>query len=138
VTSGIHDRFVEAMQARMRSLEIAHVLDASTQIGPVVDAKQLEQDERYIELARNEGGSVFGGARATSATLCRRECRIAAADAPANPSVRSPIKQLRASGIVPARAATSERATSTSRPDRHAPQARHSPHAGSAASTAAR
>ena len=68
MTSGIHDRFVEAMQARMRSLKIGNALDASTQIGPVVDAKQLEQDERYIELARAEGGSVFGGDRVPSAT----------------------------------------------------------------------
>jgi aldehyde dehydrogenase (NAD+) len=68
VTSGIHDRFVEAMLARMRSLKIGNALDASTQIGPIVDAKQLEQDERYIELARTEGGSVFGGGRVPSAT----------------------------------------------------------------------
>jgi aldehyde dehydrogenase (NAD+) len=68
VTSGIHDRFVEAMQARMRNLKVGNALDASTQIGPVIDAKQLEQDERYIELARTEGGSVFGGERVTSST----------------------------------------------------------------------
>ncbi|KXV03230.1 hypothetical protein CR51_18795 [Caballeronia megalochromosomata] len=37
---------------------LVNTMRLSTQIGPVVDAKQLEQDERYIELARTEGGSV--------------------------------------------------------------------------------
>ncbi|MHA6880043.1 aldehyde dehydrogenase family protein [Ralstonia pseudosolanacearum] len=68
VTAGIHDRFVEAMQARMRGLKVGNALEASTQIGPVVDARQLAQDERYIELARSEGGSVFGGHRVEAAT----------------------------------------------------------------------
>lgn len=68
VTAGIHDRFVEAMQSRMSTLRVGHALDPKTQIGPVVDASQLAQDERYIEIARCEGGSVFGGNRVETAT----------------------------------------------------------------------
>ncbi|RDU95863.1 aldehyde dehydrogenase family protein [Trinickia dinghuensis] len=68
VTAGIHDRFVETMQARMRRLKVGNALDPSTQIGPVVDATQLAQDERYIDIARSEGGSVFGGQRLMAAT----------------------------------------------------------------------
>jgi acyl-CoA reductase-like NAD-dependent aldehyde dehydrogenase len=68
VGGGIHDSFVEAMHARMRVLKVGNPLDSQTQIGPVVDARQLAQDERYIRLAGREGGSVFGGARVDADT----------------------------------------------------------------------
>jgi aldehyde dehydrogenase (NAD+) len=68
VCSGIHDAFVDAMHARMSVLKVGSALDSQTQIGPVVDARQLAQDERYIQVARREGGNVFGGARVDAAT----------------------------------------------------------------------
>ncbi|MDR5749012.1 aldehyde dehydrogenase family protein [Caballeronia sp. LZ029] len=68
VGSGIHDEFVEAMHARMSVLKVGNPLDSQTQIGPVVDARQLAQDEHYIRLAKREGGSVFGGARVDADT----------------------------------------------------------------------
>ena len=68
VTEGIHDRFVEAMKARMVTLKIGDALAAETHIGPVVDAKQLQQDEDYIRIAREEGGEVFGGERVPGAS----------------------------------------------------------------------
>lgn len=68
VTRGIHDRFIQAMQARISALRVGHALDPVTQIGPVVDAKQLEQDERYLNIAREEGGIVFGGDRVDAPT----------------------------------------------------------------------
>ncbi|SDI56301.1 aldehyde dehydrogenase (NAD+) [Paraburkholderia steynii] len=63
VTEGIHDRFVEAMKTRMQALKVGDALAEGTHIGPVVDEKQLQQDERYIAIAREEGGTVFGGER---------------------------------------------------------------------------
>lgn len=63
VTEGIHDRFVEAMKTRMQALKVGDALADGMHIGPVVDEKQLEQDERYIAIAREEGGTVFGGER---------------------------------------------------------------------------
>ena len=63
VTEGIYDRFIAAMQARMRQLVVGDALEAATQIGPVVDERQLAQDERYLDIAREEGGEVFGGER---------------------------------------------------------------------------
>ena len=68
VTGGIHDRFVAAMKARIEKLRVGDALDETTQIGPVVDERQLEQDERYIGIAREEGGTVFGGERVKGAT----------------------------------------------------------------------
>ncbi len=64
VTEGIHDRFVEAMTARLQGLTIDNALKAGTHIGPVVDASQMKQDEDYIEIGRKEGARlVFGGER---------------------------------------------------------------------------
>lgn len=63
VTANIHDRFVDAMRTRMAALRVGDALAPDTQIGPVVDARQLEQDQRYIAIAREEGGTVFGGER---------------------------------------------------------------------------
>ncbi|TIT28305.1 MAG: aldehyde dehydrogenase family protein, partial [Mesorhizobium sp.] len=64
VTDGIHDRFVAALKERMEKLVIGDALDAKTQIGPVVDATQLKQDEDYIAIGRQEGAELaFGGER---------------------------------------------------------------------------
>jgi aldehyde dehydrogenase (NAD+) len=63
VTEGIHDRFVAALTDRMQALTVGHALEAGTQIGPVVDARQLDQDLDYVRIARQEGGEVIGGER---------------------------------------------------------------------------
>jgi aldehyde dehydrogenase (NAD+) len=61
VTEGIHDRFVEAMAERARSLRVGDALDPETQIGPAVSESQLEQNLRYVGIARDEGGKVLTG-----------------------------------------------------------------------------
>lgn len=64
VTEGIHDRFVEALVEATRNLVVDDALKQGTQIGPVVDEKQLEQDLRYLEIGRAEGAKlVCGGER---------------------------------------------------------------------------
>jgi len=61
VTEGIHDRFVERMVERMKALRIDDALKAGTDIGPVVDQSQLEQDLDYIRVAQTEGGRLVAG-----------------------------------------------------------------------------
>jgi alpha-ketoglutaric semialdehyde dehydrogenase len=63
VTAGIHDRFVERLTARLKTLVVGHALKAGTQMGPVVDERQLAQDLRYVDIAAQEGGTVIGGER---------------------------------------------------------------------------
>ncbi len=68
VTEGIHDRFVQAMVERMKSLKVDDALTPGTDIGPVIDEAQLEKDLQYIELGKKEGGKLlFGGERLTRA-----------------------------------------------------------------------
>jgi aldehyde dehydrogenase (NAD+) len=64
VTAGIHDAFVDAMVEAMKALKVGHALEDGTQIGPVVDGSQLEQDEGYLEIGQAEGAEVaWGGER---------------------------------------------------------------------------
>ena len=69
VTAGIHDRFVNALVEQMKALRIDDALKADTQIGPVVDQSQLDQDLSYVDVAQKEGGKLAaGGVRLTRAT----------------------------------------------------------------------
>jgi aldehyde dehydrogenase (NAD+) len=61
VTERIHDRFVEALAERARSLRVGDALDPNTQIGPAVSEGQLEQNLRYVGIARDEGGKILTG-----------------------------------------------------------------------------
>jgi acyl-CoA reductase-like NAD-dependent aldehyde dehydrogenase len=61
VTEGIHDRFVQALAERARSLRVGDALDPNTQIGPAVSESQLEQNLRYVDIARDEGGKILTG-----------------------------------------------------------------------------
>jgi alpha-ketoglutaric semialdehyde dehydrogenase len=69
VTEGIHDRFVRGLVDKLKTLKIDDALKEGTDIGPVVDTSQLEQDLRYIELGKKEGAKLAaGGARLKRAT----------------------------------------------------------------------
>lgn len=69
VQSGIHDAFVDRLIQRMQTLNVGHALNAATHIGPVVDQRQLNNNLRYVDIARNEGAQlVQGGARVERAT----------------------------------------------------------------------
>jgi len=69
VTEGIHDRFVAAMIERMKALVIDDALKPGVEIGPVVDARQLEKDLEYVAIGQREGARlVCGGARLTRET----------------------------------------------------------------------
>ena len=51
------DAFVEATEA----IQIGDPLGESTQVGPMVSAKQRENVEAYIDVARREGGRILCG-----------------------------------------------------------------------------
>lgn len=66
VTDGIYQRFVDELTARTAALRVGHALKEGTQIGPVVDANQLEQDLSYVSIGRDEGATLAcGGDRLT-------------------------------------------------------------------------
>ncbi len=68
VTAGIHDRFVAGMTEKLKSLKVDDALATGTDIGPVVDQSQLDQDLAYVEAGKAEGAHLaVGGERLTRA-----------------------------------------------------------------------
>ncbi|MES1150319.1 MAG: aldehyde dehydrogenase family protein, partial [Dongia sp.] len=61
VQQGIHDKFIAAMIERLKKTKIDNALEAGTEIGPVVDQRQLDQDLSYIDIAQKEGAKLAWG-----------------------------------------------------------------------------
>jgi len=69
VTEGIHDRFVTALGERLATLRVDNALAPGTEIGPVAQQPQLDQDLEYIGIGQREGARLAqGGDRLTRAT----------------------------------------------------------------------
>jgi aldehyde dehydrogenase (NAD+) len=69
VTEGIHGRFVAAMIDRMKTLVVDDALKPGTEIGPVVDERQLAKNEEYLGIGKSEGAALaWGGDRLTRET----------------------------------------------------------------------
>ncbi|MET0314969.1 MAG: aldehyde dehydrogenase family protein [Hansschlegelia sp.] len=66
----IYDEFVRRVSAYARSLKVGPGVDPSTQIGPVVNAAQLERVAGYLEIGAQEGAvTSAGGKRLTDGAL---------------------------------------------------------------------
>jgi aldehyde dehydrogenase (NAD+) len=64
VTRGIHDRFVDALAGRVRTLRVGSPLDAQTQMGPVVGQQQLDKVLEYVAIGKSEGArAIVAGER---------------------------------------------------------------------------
>ena len=74
VHEAVFDAFVEKMTAATAAMKVGHALEEGTKIGPVVSALQLESNQSYIRLAKEEGAQhVFGGEILPGEDiLCRR------------------------------------------------------------------
>ena len=67
VERAIYDAFVERFVAATRQLRIGDPLDPATDVGALISQAHLEKVTGYIELARQEGGTIAcGGARVGS------------------------------------------------------------------------
>lgn len=61
VTHGIVSRFTQALTEAVSKLKVGHALTPSTEIGPVVDVTQLEQDLDYVRIGKEEGADLATG-----------------------------------------------------------------------------
>ena len=69
VTPGIHDQFVDQCVKAVTGLKVGGALEEDTQIGPVIDELQLQQDLDYIAVGQEEGASLaVGGERLQRST----------------------------------------------------------------------
>ncbi len=64
VTDGIHDKFVAAVVERMKKLVVDDALKPGTEVGPVIDERQLGKNLEYVEIGQKEGAKLaYGGER---------------------------------------------------------------------------
>jgi aldehyde dehydrogenase (NAD+) len=59
--AGIHDRFVEALQAEALKWRAGDGADPQTTMGPVVSHGQFQSNVEFLDAARNDGASSSGG-----------------------------------------------------------------------------
>lgn len=62
VTRGIHDAFVDRLLDRVAKFKVGHALAPDTDLGPVANQPQFDQNLGFVARARAEGAEVaFGG-----------------------------------------------------------------------------
>lgn len=66
IQSGIKDRFLAALKARVKNLKVGHPLDPATEVGPLVHTTHYEKVLSYVDAAIEDGATVaVGGKRIT-------------------------------------------------------------------------
>jgi acyl-CoA reductase-like NAD-dependent aldehyde dehydrogenase len=62
VAAAVHDKFVERLIERTRTISIGDPLDPATDLGPVISAKARDRILRYIDSGQAEGATLaYGG-----------------------------------------------------------------------------
>ena len=61
VEKAVYEPLVEKLVAKTRKLKVGNGLDPGVDIGPAVDANQLETDLKYIEIGKKEGAELLCG-----------------------------------------------------------------------------
>ncbi len=68
----IHDKFIEMLVRRVERLRIGNGNDAGIDIGPVINAEQMQRILDYIELGKKESATcIIGGTRLTENGLAK-------------------------------------------------------------------
>jgi aldehyde dehydrogenase (NAD+) len=66
IERAIYEPLVEILVAKTRKMKVGNGLEPGIDMGPAVDASQLETDLKYIEIAKQEGAKLLcGGNRLT-------------------------------------------------------------------------
>lgn len=63
VERSIQDRFVDEFVAATRKLRIGDPSDETTDVGALISAAHLEKVSGYVDLAKQEGGTIVAGGR---------------------------------------------------------------------------
>jgi aldehyde dehydrogenase (NAD+) len=69
VERSVVDPLLERLEARTRALRLGPGLEASTDVGPLINAGAVDKVGAYVEIGRAEGELVTGGRRAVDAPL---------------------------------------------------------------------
>jgi betaine-aldehyde dehydrogenase len=61
VERSIHDRFVGELVSRAMAIKVGDPLDAESEMGPLVNRRQLETVEKYVAIGKEEGATLATG-----------------------------------------------------------------------------
>ncbi|MGY0219067.1 5-carboxymethyl-2-hydroxymuconate semialdehyde dehydrogenase [Endozoicomonadaceae bacterium StTr2] len=61
IQSGIRDRFMEALEQRVRNLQVGHPLDPATEVGPLVHTGHFDKVMSYMDIAKADGATIAVG-----------------------------------------------------------------------------
>ncbi len=63
VQKGIRDKFIAALEQRVRDLKVGHPLDPATEVGPLIHPSHMEKVLSYVDAAREDGAKVAVGGK---------------------------------------------------------------------------
>jgi aldehyde dehydrogenase (NAD+) len=66
---GIHDRFVEMLIDRAKSLKLGYGLEDGVDVGPLINERSRAKVEKYVAIGREEATLALGGERGTGEGL---------------------------------------------------------------------
>lgn len=61
IEASIYEKFKTDFVAKVKQLKVGHPSEATTNIGALVSKSHLEKVQSYIEIAKNEGGTILCG-----------------------------------------------------------------------------
>jgi alpha-ketoglutaric semialdehyde dehydrogenase len=67
----VHDELAQRVAAKAKSLRLGSGLESTTDVGPLVNAGQVEKVQAYVEIGAKEGKLAAGGERPSEATLAK-------------------------------------------------------------------
>jgi len=84
----IADQFLERFVALAKSIRIGNPLDQTTEMGPLTSTGHRERVLRYIEVAKEQGSSIFTGGKVPADSALQAGCYIEPTVVTANPGDR--------------------------------------------------
>ena len=63
VEASVHDEFIERVQQKAANIKVGHPLDPATVIGPLINDGHYKKVRSYVDLAAEEGATVFEGSQ---------------------------------------------------------------------------
>lgn len=61
IESSIQDKFISALEARVKSLKVGHPLDPATEVGPLVHRSHYQKVMSYMDVANSDGATIAVG-----------------------------------------------------------------------------
>jgi acyl-CoA reductase-like NAD-dependent aldehyde dehydrogenase len=89
VHKNIYKQFLDKFTARVKTLKVGNGLDPATQMGPVINEKQLQTIMEYVAIGKKEGARLLtGGNRLTGGAFARGWFHEPTVFADCDPSMR--------------------------------------------------